>query len=330
MEPVFINQTKLRGHWFAVAKSNEIAPGPVRRTLLGEHCVLWRDGGGNIVAAPDRCPHREAPLSIGKVIDGCVTCKYHGWSFGEGGRCVSVPSSGDSAAVPPAAHLPVVNSTERYGLVWLCLGEPSHDIATFGWDDDPKFRRINNPVEVWEVSATRMTDNFLDIAHFPWVHLGTFGRAQDTLVPKIELTELDAEFYGYAYEVEVNNPDASTVTTGMNQEVVHRKMSTGFSLPFTVRSTILYETGLEHIILLLSTPIDDVTSYFTFVIWRNDDFSVSEDDVVAFDRAIGAEDKAMLELLDGVLPFDRTAVVSVQADKASVEWRRQLASYLFD
>ena len=216
----------------------------------------------------------------------------------------------------------------RYGLVWLCLGDPTHDIPTFNWDDEPTFRRINNPVEVWETSATRMADNFLDIAHFPWVHLGTFGRAQDTLVPKIELTQLDDEFFGYAYEVEVNNPEEATVTTGMTQEVVHRKMSTGFSLPFTVRSTILYETGLEHIILLLSTPIDDVTSYFTFVIWRNDDFSVPEDEVVAFDRAIGAEDKVMLELLDGVLPLDRTAVVSVQADKASVEWRRQLSEYL--
>jgi len=330
MEPVFVNHTKLREHWFAVALSAEISPGPMRRTLLGEHFVLWRASGGDVVAAPDRCPHREAPLSLGEVTGGCITCRYHGWSFGEGGRCVSVPSSGTSSAIPPAAHLRVVNSAERYGLVWLCLGDPTHDIPTLNWDDDPTFRRINNPVEVWETSATRMADNFLDIAHFPWVHLGTFGRAQDTLVPKIELTELDAEFFGYAYEVEVDNPEAATVTTGMTREVVHRKMSTGFSLPFTVRSTILYETGLEHIILLLSTPIDDVTSYFTFVIWRNDDFSVPEDEVVAFDRAIGAEDKVMLELLDGVLPLDRTAVVSVQADKASVEWRRQLGELLAD
>ncbi len=72
-------------------------------------------------------------------------------------------------------------------------------------------------------------------------------------------------------------------------------MTTGFNLPFTVRSTIRYETGLDHLILLCSTPIDDVTSYFTFVIWRNDDFSVPAEEVIAFDRAIGAEDKAMLE-----------------------------------
>jgi len=48
--------------------------------------------------------------------------------------------------------------------------------------------------------------------------------------------------------------------------------------------------------------------------------------VIVFDRAIGAEDKRMLETLDGVLPLDQTSLVSVQADKCSVEWRRQLAA----
>jgi hypothetical protein len=105
-------------------------------------------------------------------------------------------------------------------------------------------------------------------------------------------------------------------------------MTTGFNLPFTVLSTIHYETGLDHLILLCSTPIDDVTSYFTFVIWRNDDFSVSAEEVIAFDRAIGAEDKVMLERVRGVLPLDQTATVSVQSDKPSVEWRRQLATLM--
>ena len=103
-------------------------------------------------------------------------------------------------------------------------------------------------------------------------------------------------------------------------------MTTGFNLPFTVRSTIHYETGLDHLILLCSTPIDDVTAYFTFVIWRNDDFSVPGEDVISFDRAIGAEDRVMLERVPGVLPLDQLATVSVQADKPSVEWRRQLAA----
>ena len=101
-------------------------------------------------------------------------------------------------------------------------------------------------------------------------------------------------------------------------------MTSGFNLPLTVRSTITYKSGLEHIILLLSTPIDDVSSYFTFVIWRNDDFTIPAEEVISFDRAIGEEDRVMLEKLNGVMPLDKTALVNVQSDKASVEWRRQL------
>ena len=81
-------------------------------------------------------------------------------------------------------------------------------------------------------------------------------------------------------------------------------------------------------LLLLATPRDDETSYFTFVVWRNDDFSVPSEDVVRLDRMIGAEDKRMLERLNGPLPLDNTALVNVQADRASIEWRRQLREVL--
>lgn len=319
----------LRGQWHVVAESADLAAGPLAVKLLGEHYVLWRSADGNVVAAPDRCPHREAPLSKGKLVDGCVVCPYHGWSFGSEGRCVEVPSSGAGRPVPPKAHLPVVHSQERYGLVWLCPGEPVGEIFACRYEDDPTFRRINTGVERWATNALRMSDNFMDISHFPWVHVGTFGTSQQIEVPHIEMGPLDDGFYGYSYEVEAGNtsPDGN-VASGSASDIVHRRMSTGFHLPLTVRSTIAYETGLEHIILMLATPVDDEESYFTFVIWRNDDFSVPAEEVIAFDRAIGAEDKRMLELVPGTLPLDQTRTVSVQSDKASVEWRRQLAALL--
>jgi len=169
-----------------------------------------------------------------------------------------------------------------------------------------------------------MVDNFLDISHFPWVHTGTFGAGQDQRVPKIDLSQLDDDFFGYAYEVDANNPDIATATTGTDEDVVHRHMTTGFAMPLIVRSTIRYEDGLEHILLLCSTPVDETTALFTFVVWRNDDHSVDPEEIISFDRAIGAEDKAMLEQVAGVLPLGRTDLVSVQSDKPSVEWRRQL------
>jgi phenylpropionate dioxygenase-like ring-hydroxylating dioxygenase large terminal subunit len=324
----FASNPVLRRYWHPVARADEIRADPVAVELLHERLVLWRDGDGALGAAYDRCPHRESPLSVGHVVDGCLQCPYHGWSFAVTGACVRVPSSPPDVPVPPKARLATVHLDECYGLVWVCLDEPAAPIPVIAEDNDPAFRRINNPVERWRASATRMTDNFMDISHFPFVHVGTFGRAQNTLVPKIDMQRLDDSFYGYRYEVEVNNPDQARVTSGQATDTLTRTMTTGFNLPFLSRSTIRYETGLEHILLLCTTPIDDVTSYFTFVVWRNDDFSVPAEEVVAFDRAIGAEDKVMLERVPGVLALDLTATVSVQSDKPSVEWRRRLIELL--
>jgi hypothetical protein len=131
--------------------------------------------------------------------------------------------------------------------------------------------------------------------------------------------------------VKANNDTAGgSLASGQTSDVVERAMTSGFQLPLHCRSTIRYQSGLEHVLLLLSTPIDDVTSYFAFVVWRNDDFSISAEEVIRFDLAIGAEDKRMLEQLDGMLPLDQTSLVSVQADKCNVEWRRRLMESLRD
>jgi phenylpropionate dioxygenase-like ring-hydroxylating dioxygenase large terminal subunit len=311
--------------WHAVARSVEVlaAHAPQSVTLLERKLVLWRTPSGEVFAAADRCPHREAPLSEGEVVGGCLVCPYHGWTFGDEGRCVRVPSATPGVPPPPRAHLSAVHCEEHYGLVWVCVGTPSGPVPASWYEDDPSFRRINTPVEVWTSSATRMIDNFLDITHFPFVHTGTFGGAQDPVVPKVELGDLDDGYYGYSYEVLAKN-ETGSLQSGQTDDVIERAMSTGFILPFVARSTIRYGTGLQHIILMLSTPIDDVTSYFTFVIWRNDDFSVSAEEVIRFDLEIGAEDKRMLEKVPGLLPLDNTTLVSVQADKCSVEWRRRL------
>ncbi len=140
------------------------------------------------------------------------------------------------------------------------------------------------------------------------------------------MTDLDAGYVGYEYEVTVNNDEVGQTMTGLDAATVHRKMSTGFVLPTTVRSTILYETGLHHILLLLSTPVDEHNTLFNFVVWRNDDETVTAEEILEFELAIGVEDQTMLERISGELPMEQTATVSVQSDRPSVEWRRQLAA----
>lgn len=328
MTSILCDNDNLLGFWYPVARSVDVMSAPVSAKLLGRNLVVWRDGNGTVSALPDRCTHREAKLSLGYAKDNCLVCPYHGWEFAEDGKCVRVPSATEGVPVPPKAHIEAFGCEDRYGLIWVCIGEPKATIPDMPWDNDPKFRRLNTPVDVWKCSATRMVDNFLDITHFPFVHVESFGRAQETSVPKVELGPLDDHFFGYSYEVNANNASVGTIASGQSSGVVHRKMSSGFNLPLICRSTIEYDTGLSHILLLVSTPIDDVTSYFTLVVWRSDDFAIPSDEVLRLDFMIGAEDKRMLETFDTVLPLDQASLVSVQADKCSVEWRRQFAALL--
>jgi phenylpropionate dioxygenase-like ring-hydroxylating dioxygenase large terminal subunit len=315
-------------HWYVVAESSDVAADPLEVRLLGADYVLWRGPQDEVIAAPNRCPHREMPLSEGSVVEGCLVCPYHGWEFGGEGRCVNIPSTAEGVPVSPKAHLPALSTTEAYGLIWLCPGEPVGPLPLVSQDVDPDFRRINTEVQTWQVAAPRMVDNFLDITHFPFVHLGTFGGAQDPVVPIFKLEELDDGYYGYRYDVVAANPDEAAATTGSSKDTIERSMTSGFHLPLTVRSTVGYESGLEHIILLLSTPIDAETSYFTFVVWRNDDFNLPAEEAISFDRAIGEEDRVMLERLSGELPLGQTDLVNVQADRTSVEWRRRFSALL--
>ncbi len=319
----FCANPALRNQWYVVADTGDVAQSPLGVTLLGERYVLWRRPDGAVSAAADRCPHREAPLSEGSMSNGCLVCPYHAWAFDAEGVCVDVPSSGVGATIPPAANLHLVAVQERYGLVWICPGTPQFVLPEIPQDSDPSFRRVAAGIEAWHVSATRMVDNFCDIAHFPYVHAGTIGPDTDPVVAPFNVEPLDGGFIGYRYTVDVHDEHGNDV---------RQRMSTAFHLPFVVRSNTCYESGLrtghERILLLCTTPVDDVTSLFTFVSWRNHDHDLSTEEFLAFDRAIGAEDRTMLERIGGVLPLDPTATVSVRADRLSVEWRRRLAALL--
>jgi len=310
--------------WFAVATIDQIGDQPISVTLLDRPYVIWRGAEGQLIATHDRCSHREAKLSLGSVTDGCLRCPYHGWTFGADGRCIEVPSSGPSSAIPSSAHLDSLHVESHYGLVWMSPGEPDHPVPHLGVDDAASFTRLNTGMQTWECAATRMIDNMLDVAHFPYTHAGTFGLEQEKVVPHFTPTQLDDTFYGYEYPVTINNEgDAATMSGEGDDGVITLQMSTGFALPFSVRSTMSYPNGIEQTLFMTAAPINATRSLFTFVLWRNDDVSTTGQDIVDFELEVAKEDQAMLENLRGELSLGHGALVDVQSDKASLEWRRR-------
>ena len=320
----------LGNYWHAVATSDSVESEIFSVRLLHNDYVLWRTPDGQIVAALDSCTHRQAPLSKGTLEDGCLRCPYHGWLFGDEGHCLEVPSASEGLPIPPKANLKSLHVEEKYGLVWLCPNEPDAPIPEVAADSDSSFTRLNTKMQIWNTDSTRMIDNMLDISHFPYTHRGTFGIEQETVVPRIKLEQLDETFFGYGYEVKINNVGSTKVMSGGGDDIVKLFMTTGFALPFSVLSTMSYETGVEQKLFMTAAPIEEGKSIYTFVIWRNDDVSalVEHDrtianEVIDLELAVVLEDQMMLEKLEGQLPLEQGALVDVQSDKPSLEWRRR-------
>jgi len=168
--------------WHPVASVDALGTAPLAVKVLGQDLVLWRSGDA-IQAFADRCPHRGARLSLGRVVPSPqgdrLQCAYHGWCFDAGGACRSVPAL--PGFVPPAGHaVPVWQVAQAHGLLWVA--QDALHAAPPACDGLPPRRVVCGPYTV-ETSAPRVVENFLDTSHFAFVHAGWLGDAQHPEVP---------------------------------------------------------------------------------------------------------------------------------------------------
>jgi vanillate O-demethylase monooxygenase subunit len=215
---------------------------------------------------------------------------------------------------------------ERYGLVWVCLGEPAAGIVDIPEVADPAYRVINVPFYDSPVSATRLAENFLDAAHFAFVHAGTFGGESD---PALVVDPVDdGDTTSYRFQVAASNPPEAFNTTQQTTAVLTRTMTMRITLPFTLVNTVEYDDGLRHVILNALTPVTDTMTRWSMTLIRNDDHAVPESAAAALDLRIVAEDLDMLASIPGPLPLEPEALAHVGADRAAVVWMRGLRHLL--
>lgn len=138
--------------------------------------MLFRGLDGVPGALIDRCPHRGAALSLGRVgDDGCIECPFHGWRFDISGKNCRVPlNPGARRDRLGATALPV----RQFGdLIWIYTGadaEPSAPALPEGLVDDGLARVYVKGT--WHCHWTRAMENMLDSPHLPFVHRSTIGR----------------------------------------------------------------------------------------------------------------------------------------------------------
>ena len=152
--------------WHPVAYGRDVLDVPVSSILLDEPLVLWRDESGSVVAMRDLCIHRGTALSLGWLANGCIVCPYHGWNYDPSGACVAIPQL-DKPGIPAKARVEAFSSVERYGLVWVALGEPTHDLPDVPELESEDWRVVNTGPFPWDADASRQVENFTDFGHFP-------------------------------------------------------------------------------------------------------------------------------------------------------------------
>jgi phenylpropionate dioxygenase-like ring-hydroxylating dioxygenase large terminal subunit len=150
-------------YWHPIAKSTEVTDRPIKVKLLDQPLVLWRSDG-RIAAFYDLCIHRGTPLSLGWLDNGELVCAYHGWRYAADGSCTRIPSLPADRAIPAKARASSFKAEERYGLIWVCLGQPRTDIPEFPPEfHDPSFNWKPYSTEgLWKANAARMLENLGD------------------------------------------------------------------------------------------------------------------------------------------------------------------------
>ena len=167
----------LRNCWYVAGWSQEFSDGAVVcRTMLGEPIVLYRKGDGGIAALEDRCVHRLAPLSRGRIEGDDLRCMYHGLKFAPSGRCVEIPGQ---SAIPPKAAVRSYPVAEQDCWVWLWMGDPAlADTALIPHalkHGDPDWYMQTGRLG-YEANYQLINDNLLDLSHLSYVHENTLGR----------------------------------------------------------------------------------------------------------------------------------------------------------
>lgn len=156
--------------WWVAATTEEVTSKPISRWLLEQRVVLFRTGDGTVTALEDRCAHRWAPLSQGRLIGDEIACPYHGFRYNARGVCTHVPTQ---SHVPAALKVRSYPAREYGPFVWIWMGDskradPAH-LPSISWSNDPAYSRFRGYMEV-RCNYIAIQENLMDDAHFNYLH----------------------------------------------------------------------------------------------------------------------------------------------------------------
>ncbi|MCX7361910.1 MAG: aromatic ring-hydroxylating dioxygenase subunit alpha [Alphaproteobacteria bacterium] len=162
--------------WYVAAWTHEIEPGRIHaRTIIDQPLALYRTTDGAVVAFEDRCCHRFAPLSLGRLEGDDLRCMYHGLKFAPDGRCIEIPGQ---KLIPQSACVRRYPVAVVGSWVWIWMGDTAAADATSIPSslalDDPAYRLMASHLD-YAAHYLLIDDNLLDLSHLSFAHEKTLG-----------------------------------------------------------------------------------------------------------------------------------------------------------
>lgn len=333
----------LRNTWYVAGFSEELAAGALlSRVLLEEPVVFFRSAQGEVRALADRCPHRFAPLSMGKLTaEGHLMCPYHGLEFdASSGACARNPHG----AIPKAAQVQVYRVAERHGLLWWWAG--AAEAADESLIPDYSFAQQAHPDATikgympTECDYQLLVDNILDLTHADFLHSTSLGSGALTRVtPKVtDLGERSVQIGWYS------NGDIAPPAFDMHLKQQGQPTEQWTEVTWTapslmrlyVGATLLGEpraAGFDSDNLHLVTPEGPGRCHYWYWTTRNRAINPQANETISVmvRGAFSQEDKPMLEAQQrriGSHDFWSLKPVLLAGDAGGVRARRKLAALI--
>jgi phenylpropionate dioxygenase-like ring-hydroxylating dioxygenase large terminal subunit len=321
-----VNSDALADFWHPVGWSRDIGTQPHKAMLLNTPVALWRDGEGTLHAFGDQCPHRGTALSLGVIEDDCLVCPYHGWSYATDGRCVKIPQWAPDRPIPERARAVRYACEERYGLAWVCLGDPVTGIPEFPEWGDNRYRHVACPAYTWDTSAPRMVENFTDFGHLGYLHDGLLGTKNDLVVPSHRVTREGYELH-YELVMEVPNTNDRWAVTDLHGELGIQRNLYILTLPHVIWLQCTYlETDRHRTLYFAAQPVTATRSTGYCYQSRDFDLDGADQPYADFQEFLAVQDQVVVESQrPEELPLDLSVEVHLSFDRVAIAYRRALA-----
>ncbi len=262
------------------------------------------------------CIHRGSRLSLGSINNGILKCAYHGWEYNQDAQCVKIPSQPD-IKIPKKACVKSYKVIEKMNMVWINLSKDTNDFVNIKEFNESNFNHVASGPYIMNASAPRAIENFLDVAHFPFVHENHLGVKDKPMIDDYDVVSSNKGIHASNIKIFQPNPDG----TNKSGEVIY---------DYHVHSPFVASLGKDvsknerFVLVFYVTPISETESMIYTLTLMN--FGKLDDKIVRdYQDFITAQDVPIVESQrPELLPMDLQEELSIRSDKISIAYRRYL------